>query len=168
MPQRVRNTINTIGTLLTREQTEIIKIASILIIPAILTKITGHAVSLILAATYGTKGDLNLFLIASAFPELIANILLFGVVGAVLIPILVEIKEKKGEKDFLEFYSGLFSLIVLLFSIVAIIMIVFADVIIPYVLAINYPGERLEPEKLQTIIMMMRVLFVAADFAFVL
>jgi putative peptidoglycan lipid II flippase len=161
MRERVKNTISSINGLLSKEQTEIIKIASLLIIPSILTKITGQVCSLIMASFYGTSGKGSLFIVADALPQMVANILLFGVVGAVVIPVLVEVKQKENKERFLEFYSTVFNLALIMFSIAAVIIVIFADRLMPFVLQyLIDPNQKLNQADVGLVVDMMRALFI--------
>lgn len=165
MRERIKNTINSIGGLLSTAQTEIIKIASLLIIPTVLTKVVGQSFNLIMASFYGTSRPVSLFIVADALPQLVANLLLFGVVGAVVIPLFVEVKEKEDTKTFLKFYSTVFNIALLAFSAAAILIILFADQIMPFVLRyLIDPNEVPNEAEIGLVVNMMRVLFIPQIF----
>lgn len=165
MPNKIRYTINSLSGLLSSAQTEIIKIASLLIIPTILTKIVGQSFNLVMASFYGTSRPVSLFIVADALPQLVANLFLFGVVGAVVIPLFVEAKEKESRENFLKFYSTVFNLAILAFAIAAIVIILLADQIMPFVLRyLIDPNEVPNESEIGLVVNMMRVLFIPQIF----
>lgn len=156
MKQRVVRTLE----LLSREQTEIITIASWLIIPNLLTKLVSQVFYSIVASVYGTSHTYSLFLIADALPELVASVLLFGVVGAIVIPILIEAKEKESREDFFETYSTIFNFALLTFGAIALLIIIFADSLMPFILThLIRPNETLSTDDINLVVSMMRALF---------
>ncbi len=158
MTKRVKTTFSTLREILVEEQTEILKVAGLLMIPSILTKITGQMFTLLAAAQLGTKSSaLNEFLLASTFPELLANILLVGAVGAVVIPIFVEVKEKHGKERFLRVYNTVINVSLLIFALVTAGIILFADKLFPLIVEyVMRPTEPLSAESIVTIVAMMR------------
>lgn len=160
MTDRVKHTWNNIKDVLLNEQTEILKVAGLLMIPTVLTKITGQLFNLLAAAQLGTDSKaLNEFLLASAFPEMIANILLLGVISAVVIPIFVNVKEKHGREQFLRVYNTVINVSLIAFGIVTGLIILYADKLFPFVLDyIIRPTEYPSVESIVNIVNMMKVL----------
>lgn len=128
-------------------------------LPVLLTKITGQLYSLIAASYFGTNDTgWNKFLLASSIPDLISNILITGAIGAVVIPILISAKKREGKEMFLHVYGSMINVALVLFGIVSLFLIVFADQIFPFLLKLlgaEIPGG---PEDIAEIIQMMRVL----------
>ncbi|MCA9379109.1 hypothetical protein KC640_01650, partial [Candidatus Dojkabacteria bacterium] len=162
MTQTVRSTINNIKELLIKEQTEILKAAGLLMLPSILTKITGQLFNLLAASKLPLESKaLNEFLLASALPEMVANILLLGVISAVVIPIFVEVKEKHGRERFLRVYNTIFNISVVAFTAAAVFVILFADRIFPFFLTyVIRPEVMPDPASVGNIVSMMRFLMI--------
>lgn len=160
MTQTVRSTLNNIKELLLNEQTEILKAAGLLMLPSILTKITGQLFNLLAASRLPLESKaLNEFLLASAFPEMVANILLLGVISAVVIPIFVEVKEKHGRERFLRVYNTIFNISVLAFVAATILVVVFADRIFPFFLVnVIRPEVMPDASSIANIVSMMQFL----------
>lgn len=160
MTDRVKHTWNNIKDVLLNEQTEILKVAGLLMIPTILTKLTGQLFNLLAAAQLGTDSTaLNEFLLASAFPEMIANILLLGVISAVVIPIFVNVKEKHGREQFLRVYNTVINVSLIAFAIVTALIILYADKLFPFVLDyIIRPNDYPSVESIANIVNMMKVM----------
>ncbi|MCA9381612.1 hypothetical protein KC678_05075 [Candidatus Dojkabacteria bacterium] len=128
----VKNNIKRITRLLTKEQTKILETVFILMLPALLTKILGQFFNLILASFYGVEDSrLNQFIVADAIPELLTAVLMVGAVGTIVIPVLISSKEEKGEEEFFKVYSSILNATVLVFSVISLLLIIFADQIIP-------------------------------------
>lgn len=161
MPNLVKKNISKIKNVLIKEQTEILETAFILMLPSLLTKVTGQLFNLIAASYYGSDSpELNKFFIANAIPELLATVLMVGAVGAVVIPVLITAKEKDGEQKFYEIYSSILNLSLLVFSFFSLILIIFAGKFIPAAIEIVSPDEVPTTDELHTIANMMRVLII--------
>jgi putative peptidoglycan lipid II flippase len=163
MTERVRQTIKNLTDLLSKEQTEILKIASLLMIPSLLTKITGQVYYVLTATQLGTQQPLRDFQLANTLPEMLANILLTGAISTLVIPFLIESKEREGEKRFLHLYNNFMNLAFLAFIIATGVLILFGDTLFPLLLdhvirpaASDYPN----PESLSNIISMMKFLMI--------
>jgi putative peptidoglycan lipid II flippase len=137
MTSRVISTIRQVRDVLTREQTEIIRTAGLLMIPALLTKITGLAANLLTSNQLGVdSASLNEFLFANALPQLLADILLTGAVSTLVIPIFIQVKEEEGDAGFQNFFNTIVNLMLMIFAVVAAVVILFAPQIFPLVM--NY------------------------------
>jgi len=161
MTERVRQTIKNLTDLLSKEQTEILKIASLLMIPSLLTKITGQVYYVLTATQLGTQQPLRDFQLANTLPEMLANILLTGAISTLVIPFLIERKEKDGTEKFLRLYNSFMNLAFMMFIIMGIVLILFGDSIFPWVLqnvirpaASEYPS----PDSIANIVNMMKFL----------
>ena len=160
MTDRVKHTWNNIKDVLLNEQTEILKVAGLLMLPTILTKITGQLFSLLAAARLDAKSDsLREFLVASDLPETLTNIVLLGVISAVVIPILIDVKNKHGRERFLRVYNTIINVSVLLFLAVTVLIIIFAqDALLFFITYISRPDNLPAPDSLERIVSMMRVM----------
>src|SRR5690606_32732493 len=128
---------------------------------ALLTKFSGLFFNLIAASYFGAdEPGWNQFLIASAIPELLMNVFIIGTLGSVVVPTLISCKRKESKEYFLKVYSSIINLSILLFAVVSIILIIFADSIFPSLLNLIEPGMSLSESELSIIINMMRVLFI--------
>ncbi len=158
---RVRQTIKSLTDLLSKEQTEIMKIAGLLMVPSLLTKLTGQVFYVLMATQLGTQQPLRDFQLANTLPEMLANILLTGAISTLVIPLLIESREKDGEKKFLHLYNNFLNLAMLLFIFVSLIIILFGDQLFPLVLqyiirpaAADYPSA----QSISNIVSMMKFL----------
>ncbi len=153
--------IKKVGRLLSREQTEILETALLLMLPALLTKLSGLFFNLIAASYFGTKElGWNQFLVASSIPELLTNVFLIGTLGSIVIPTLITVKKREGNIEFRKVYSSIINLSILIFSIVAIILAVTADTTLPFLLNLFEPDTVINIADYEIIISMMRVLLI--------
>lgn len=162
MTDRVKTTWNNLKEILLNEQTEILKTAGLLMIPTILTKITGQLFTLLAAAQLPPESAaLNEFLLAGEFPELLTNIILLGVIGAVVIPILIDVKNKHGHERFLRVYSTVINISVILFILVTLLVVWLAPEILHFTLVnISRVTELPSDQSFFRIVNMMRVLMI--------
>jgi putative peptidoglycan lipid II flippase len=161
MKERLVTTLNGLRDLLTKEQTQILKAASLLMLPALLTKATGLVYQLLTATQLGTTAPINEFNLASTIPQLLADILLTGAISTLVIPIFVQAKEEKGEEEFLRFYNTVINILLGFFGIVSLLIFIFAEHIFPFIVTyiIRPDGGVLAGQlDIPNIIMMIRAL----------
>ncbi len=155
MTALVRRAIRNMTDLLTKEQTEILKTASLLMVPALLSKSLGYVYILLVSTQLGNGIELTDFNTANAIPEMLTNILLLGVVSAVVIPVFIDAKEHKGERGFLNVYNTLITVVMAIFLAVSVLMIFFGPQLLSLFTDLSeYPG------KLDRVLAMMRFLMV--------
>lgn len=150
-----------VKNLLSKEQTQILETAFILMLPVMLSKILGQVFQLLLASTYGLQDSrLNQFFIANAIPELLTSVLMVGAIGTVTIPILITVKDKEGEKAFFKVYSSLANVAILMFTVISVLLIIFADLVIPAAISLVNPEVPLNDAEINNVVWMMRALIV--------
>lgn len=155
----VARQIKKIKALLSKEQTKILETALWLMMPALLTKVTGQVFNLAAASYFGADSpSFNRFLVANAIPELMATVLMVGSLGVVVIPVLEAAKAQDTRKRFFEIYSSILNLALLVFAVFAVLMIIFASTLIPFAIELVNPNEVPTDEELNIISNMMRVL----------
>lgn len=158
----VTKTIRSLTDVLTKEQTQIIRTAGLLMVPALLTKITGLFFNLLTATQLGSDRALNEFLFANALPQLLADVLLTGAISTLAIPILIQVKEEQGNEAFHKFYNTIVNLMLGVFVMVSFFVIVFAHQIFPFVMQnIVRPDPVVYSQvHVDTIVGMMQVLMI--------
>lgn len=107
----------------------------------ILAKSGIAAKELIVAQVFGRGDTLDAFLIAFLLPSFAMN-LLMGALGAALVPVLVEMRQRESHDDVRKLLSSIMFLSVLALSAAAILLGVFASIYLPYM------GSRFPPSKL--------------------
>lgn len=158
----IQRRLNTIKNILSQEQTEILETALFAMVPVLLTKLTGQFFNLIAASFFGTNdAGWNQFLIASSIPDLISNVLITGSFGAIIIPILISCKKQEGKEAFLKLYSSMINVLMVIFGVVALIMILFSDKILIFLLSTVFRSDvTISAADMPIIIDMMRALLI--------
>ena len=161
MPERVKKNLRKLRDILTKEQTKILETAFILMLPALISKFAGLAFKLITASYFGTEDiGYNQFIIASAIPELLTGVLLAGALGSVTIPLLITVREEKGKEAFYSLFSSILNFTIILFSIVSIFLIIYAQELIPFAVGLIGDSNHFNQIQLIEIANMMRFLIV--------
>lgn len=163
MTTLVTNRIKKINNILSREQTQILEAAFSLMLPSLLTKITGQLFNLIAASYFGTEDKgWNQFLLASSIPELLTNVLLIGALGSIVIPILIDCKKNEGNEKFYRVYSSIINASMLVFGFVALILCISANFVLPSLLKIfaSDANTALTNQDMSQIVNMMRVMLI--------
>lgn len=163
MTSAVKRTMSSLRGVLFDEQREVLKVAGLLMIPSLLTKMSGLLYQVLTATQLSTKVEFRDFLYANQLPETLATILLTGAVTTLIIPMLIEVKERDGREHFLKMYNSIQNMVLGLFAIIGILVIIFADVLFP--LIIDHiirpgPGVVIDEVSRTNIIAMMRVLMI--------
>ncbi len=163
MTTLVTNRIKKINNILSREQTQILEAAFSLMLPSLLTKITGQLFNLIAASYFGTEDKgWNQFLLASSIPELLTNVLLIGALGSIVIPILIDCKSKEGNEKFYRVYSSIINASMLTFGLVALVLSIGANVFLPTLLRLfaSDVNTAITDQDMTQIVNMMRVMLI--------
>lgn len=162
MTSRIVGTFRQFRDFLTQEQTEIIRAASLLMIPALLTKITGLLFQLLTSTQLGSSRALSEFLFANSLPQLLADVLLTGAISTLVIPIFIQSKDEQGQESFIKFYNTIVNLMLGIFAIISVIVIIFAPQIFPLVLeyVVRPEPSELAQVNVPQIIDMLRVLMI--------
>ncbi len=154
----VKKTLSSIKSILTREQNEILSAAAMLMVLLLATKIVGMVFLTLVAKEFGASAQTDLFYLASVIPETITNVILLGAISGSIIPIFVHIREKDGDKKFIDSFSSTMNLGMLVFIILSSLVMVFAKHLIPFAIELVQRETPLTPEEIDTVVDMMRVL----------
>lgn len=102
-----------------------------LMIPALLTKVTGLLVGLLTANKLGRGAVFETFLYANELPSFLAEIILTGAISTLVIPIFIQAKEE-SESVFFKLYSTVINLLLGSFTVIALFVIIFASPIFDF------------------------------------
>ncbi len=148
--------IGRIRHFITSESKSIVRASVLMMMLTFLTKIVGLLTKTVAVSRLGTE-KYGLFVAANALPELLSTLLILGTITSVIIPILVEVLEKKDTKEFSNLFSSVINSGVIAFSISAILVIIFADKLTPFVIEnLASPKEPYSQKEINTIVSMMR------------
>jgi putative peptidoglycan lipid II flippase len=115
----------------TNEQTNILKISFTLMIVILITKVAGFLSSAILNNRLGASRESDLFFLANTIPEMLGNLLLIGLASAVFVPVFIKAKNNIEKSRFHEVFNSLLNLSLIVYTILAIVISIFADKIFP-------------------------------------
>lgn len=145
--------------LLTGEQSNILKTSFLLMAVILVTKLSGMLFNAVVAHKLGADRPLDLFLLANTIPEMSGNLLLVGIVSAVLIPVLIKDLNENGFDSFIKLFNSLLNGGLILFIIISAVIILTADSFFPFLLnTVIKPNQVFTPEELKSAIWMMRML----------
>lgn len=145
--------------LLTGEQSNILKTSFLLMAVILVTKLSGMLFNAVVAHKLGADRPLDLFLLANTIPEMFGNLLLVGIVSAVLIPVLIKDLNDNGFDSFLKLFNSLLNGGLLIFIVISLVIIITADSFLPFLLnTVIKPNQIFSPQELESAIWMMRML----------
>jgi putative peptidoglycan lipid II flippase len=156
----VKRAISNITHVMVRKQTEIMSVASMLMIVGVVTKVFGLLFNSIAAGYVGTDAY-NSFVFASNLPELISQVILFGGISASILPILSNVLEGEGEQRFYRVFSSLINLSLIAFTILAALVALGADQVLPWFIEqVIRPKEAISPTQMAELSAMLRALMI--------
>ncbi len=146
---------------LTKKQEGILSAAALMMAIMLVTKAVGFLRQFYFAHQFGASRELDMFIAANTFPEMIVNLLIMGSVNAALIPVLFESIEKQGEKKTNKLISTILS--VFGFSLVALsfVAFIFGKQLIGWSVAIANPETEFTPDQISQMILLLRILLVS-------
>ncbi|MBP9758458.1 hypothetical protein KBD45_02085 [Candidatus Dojkabacteria bacterium] len=145
--------------MLTGEQSNILKTSFLLMAVILVTKLSGMLFNAVVAHKLGADRPLDLFLLANTIPEMFGNLLLVGIVSAVLIPVLIKDLNQNGFESFIKLFNSLLNGALILFIVMSAVIILTADSFFPFLLnTVIKPNQAFTPEELTSAIWMMRTL----------
>lgn len=150
--------------LLTKQQTNILSAAFVLMSTVLLSQVLGLIRQRLLVATFGASNTAGTYLYATRWPELLFQLIIAGALSSAFIPVFSQYLYKGKIDEGHEFASNLLSIGLGIFIPLAILIIIFAD----FFAYISAPG--LDAGQLIMIATMMRImvigqlLFIIASF----
>jgi putative peptidoglycan lipid II flippase len=143
MTATIRRAFQNVADLLTKEQTEILKTAALLMLPSLLSKILGQVYFMLVSTQLGNDSRIGDFNTASAIPETLSNILLLGVVSAVVIPVFIEAQEKHGRERFLHIFNTMINIVMTVFLLATVLLLFFGPQMLSLFTDLStYPGDK--------------------------
>lgn len=143
------------------EQKDIVETSFFLMFIIGITKLSGFLYSAIVASKLGANRPLDIFILANTLPEMIGNLILIGIIGAVFIPVLIKVQTKSGHEKFLKLFNTLLNISILCFIILALVISISANWMFPFLLnTLLKSNETFSPSEISEIISMMRILFI--------
>ncbi|MFQ5493325.1 MAG: murein biosynthesis integral membrane protein MurJ [Candidatus Dojkabacteria bacterium] len=156
----VRGTLTSLKNLLTKEQNEIISAVSMLMVLALVTKVTGMIFLTLVAREFGASSETDSFYLASVIPETITNIILLGAISGSIIPIFVKVREDFGEKKFVKSFSSTMNTAMLSFVIMSVVAAIFSRQLVPFAMQLVNSDVITDPAEINNIVWMMRIMLI--------
>lgn len=146
---------------LTKKQEGILSAAALMMAIMLVTKVVGFLRQFYFAHQFGASRELDMFIAANTFPEMIVNLLIMGSVNAALIPVLFESIAKQGEKK----TNKLISIVLTVFGVsllaLSLIAFIFGKQLIGWSVTIANPETEFTPEQISQMILLLRILLVS-------
>jgi len=155
-----KNIVNNLKNLFTRESHGILSTSFMMMFLILFAKFFGLFTKIIIVPRIGAE-KFGLFVTANTLPEIISNLLIFGTITSVIIPILIEVKETEGRKAFSRLFSSVVNGGFLVFVFISILIAIFAGQITPFFIEqVARPAIPYSQEDISQIVGMMRVLLI--------
>ncbi len=148
--------MKSIKQFLNSQQTSVLSAATLIMVMIIASRLLGLVRQRVLANFFGPS-DLSLFFAAFRLPDLIFEVLVYGTFASAFIPVFTKALKDK-EKDVWEIASSITNIGVLAFSVLALIVIFFAN----HLYGILTPGFNIEHRD--QIVALSKILFAAQGF----
>jgi len=133
----------------------IMRSTSILSLGTLTSRIFGFIRDVVLAKLLGTGFKADAFFVALKIPNLFRDLVGEGATNAAVVPVFAEYYELKKKERFWNFVSVIFSLTLIVLSIITILGILLTPVIVRVIA----PGFMADPEKLQLTIKLTKLMF---------
>lgn len=148
--------MKSIKQFLNSQQTSVLSAATLIMVMIIASRLLGLVRQRVLANFFGPS-DLSLFFAAFRLPDLIFEVLVYGTFASAFIPVFTKALKEK-EKDVWEIASSITNIGVIIFSVLALIVIFFAN----HLYGILTPG--FIPEHRDQVVALSKILFAAQGF----
>ncbi len=148
--------MKSIKQFLNSQQTSVLSAATLIMVMIIASRLLGLVRQRVLANFFGPN-DLSLFFAAFRLPDLIFEVLVYGTFASAFIPVFTKALKEK-EKNVWEIASSITNIGVIIFSILALIVIFFAN----HLYGILTPG--FIPEHRDQVVALSKILFAAQGF----
>lgn len=144
---------------LSKEQPSILSASASMMFLMLFAKILGLATKTIAVSQLGTE-KYGIFIAANTVPEILSTLLIFGTITSVIIPILVEVRQKEGHKAFERLFNSIVNSGLIAFTLAAVLVAVTADKVTPFVIEKTNPVTPFTTEQISQITDMMRWLLI--------
>lgn len=145
--------------LLFDEHSSSLKVSFVIMGISLLTKVLGIVTRSLVANRIGLNRDLDIFFAANIIPEMLANIFLFGALGAAVVPILSLARKEKGDLGANKVLSIAITFSVIAFTLLALLSGIFADKLLPFaienILRPTTPFSAFELSRISSIMRLM-------------
>lgn len=123
----VKNLVRRGLSVVAAKQSSIFTAAFLIIITTALSQILGILKYRLFASYFGATSDLGVFFASFRIPDLLFQIIIVGALSSAFIPVFSEQLAKKRKKDAFNFVSSLITLGLIVFSLITLFVLVFAE-----------------------------------------
>src|SRR5579872_549834 len=163
-PQSMNDIFRKSLNLLLRQQTNILSAAFIIMATVILSQFLGLIRQRFLVGIFGASNTLGVYLASSRLPDFLFQLIIAGALSSAFIPVFSDYLRKNKEKDGYVFASTLLSLGLVIFLILSVILVVFAEFFC-YLLAPGFTHPQIVlMANLMRVIIVGELLFIIASF----
>lgn len=155
--------VNKLIQLLSARQATILSGAAVLMVTVAASKILGLVRDRLLAHTFSPE-QTAMFLAAFRLPDLLFQLLIFGAVSVAFIPVFTDYLHKKGEKEAFEFASDILNVVILGFSLLCLLVFIFARPITGLIVPGFTPEQKLLTSSLTQIILLGQIALAVGSF----
>lgn len=150
-------------SLLSIRQNSILSGAAVLMATVAASKVLGLVRDRLLANTF-SPDQVAVFLAAFRLPDLLFQMLIFGAVSVAFIPVFTEYLHRKDEKEAFSFASEVFNAVLVVFSLVSILVIIFAGPLTSLIVPGFTQSQKEITAHLTQIIMLGQILLMVGAF----
>lgn len=146
---------------LTKKQEGILSAAFLMMLITLITKAVGFLRQFYFAHQFGASRELDMFIAANTFPEMIVNLLIMGSVNAALIPVLFESLEKQGEEKTHKLINGVLTVFSFALFILSLIAFIFGRQLIGWSIAMANPDSPFTSAQVSEMVLLLRILLIS-------
>jgi putative peptidoglycan lipid II flippase len=105
-------------------------------------KVLGFIRQVLVARQFGLTYEIDVFNAANNIPDLLSALISGGALGVALIPVLAEFLDRRGRSDAWDLFSRIINLAFLVTAAIAIVIAIFAQPLVQFVIAPGFPAEQ--------------------------
>lgn len=151
-------------SLLTRQQTNILSAAFIIMVTVILSQILGLIRQRLLVTIFGASNVVGVYLAATQLPDFLFQITIAGALSSAFIPVYSDYIIKKREQEGYIFASDLLALGLGVFAILSVFLLAFAEFFCHLIAPNSLPNQIQLMANLMRIIVVGQLLFIIGSF----
>lgn len=129
----------------------------------LLSRLTGFVRDILIAAILGTSAIADIYVAAFLIPNLVRRMMSEGALNAAIVPRLARLEQEGGQQASRGYSDDLLSLL----CVVAIVLVLLAEIFMPAIMGLIAHGFRLDPEKSANAVLFGRIAFPFVGFTLV-
>ncbi len=154
--------MKSIFSILTTRQTSILSGAMIIMTTVILSKVLGLIRNRLLVHVF-TPNQTDVFFASLQLPDLIFQLIILGALSVAFIPVFTEYLDGKGKKEAFEMARSILDISLLIFTVLSIIIFVFAEPIVSLMFPGFSAGKQMEVATLTRVIIFGQIMLIVGS-----